>query len=216
MSKEVLGRKCFTRLQDIQPPVDAALLLTSPEVTDVVVQNVNAEFGVSGCTGPVVRGQLATQQSSFAASVRSKTERTTSIPLETPELVRDKSLECTVTRFRLLTPLECAVTKKGGGLGPRRTRSPSTTLTISSSCYIRRWTCPMKSVEWQGYGKTHISWRGGMRYRIEISGRGGGQKAAGGLRAVSGRERAERAQLQATACGSQDDRLRRADARAPG
>src|SRR5215467_10015759 len=43
--QEFLGRKCFARLQDIQPPVDAALLLTSPEVTDVVVQDC-AECGI--------------------------------------------------------------------------------------------------------------------------------------------------------------------------
>src|SRR5271169_4236804 len=32
----VLGRRCFARLQDIQPPVAAALLMTSPTVTDSV------------------------------------------------------------------------------------------------------------------------------------------------------------------------------------
>ena len=35
--REVLGRRCFARVQDIQPPVEAALLMTSPEVTDAVV-----------------------------------------------------------------------------------------------------------------------------------------------------------------------------------
>jgi hypothetical protein len=37
--QEVMGRKCFARMQDIQPPVDAALLMTSPAVTEAVVQD---------------------------------------------------------------------------------------------------------------------------------------------------------------------------------
>jgi predicted CoA-binding protein len=40
-----LGRKCFSRVQDIEPPVDAALLMTSPQVTDTVVQDC-AEAGI--------------------------------------------------------------------------------------------------------------------------------------------------------------------------
>ena len=43
--REVLGRKCFPRVQDIEPPVEAALLLTSPEVTDEVVRDC-AEAGI--------------------------------------------------------------------------------------------------------------------------------------------------------------------------
>jgi predicted CoA-binding protein len=35
----VKGRHCFARLQDINPPVDAALLMTSPEMTDKVVSD---------------------------------------------------------------------------------------------------------------------------------------------------------------------------------
>ena len=42
---EVQGRRCFTRVQDIQPPVEAALLMTSPDVTDVVVRDC-AEAGI--------------------------------------------------------------------------------------------------------------------------------------------------------------------------
>lgn len=42
---EVLGRRCFARVQDIQPPVQAALLMTSPEVTDAVVKDC-AEAGI--------------------------------------------------------------------------------------------------------------------------------------------------------------------------
>jgi hypothetical protein len=34
---EVQGRRCFARVQDIQPAVDAVLLMTSPGVTEVVV-----------------------------------------------------------------------------------------------------------------------------------------------------------------------------------
>jgi predicted CoA-binding protein len=41
----VLGKRCFGRLQDVEPAVDAALLMTSPEVTEVVVADC-AESGV--------------------------------------------------------------------------------------------------------------------------------------------------------------------------
>ena len=40
----------------------------------------------------------------------------------------------------------------------------------------------VNSVEWQAYGKIDISWRGRMRHGFEVSGRSGGQAAAGGLR----------------------------------
>ena len=33
----VIGRRCFARVQEIQPQVDAALLMTSPTVADTVV-----------------------------------------------------------------------------------------------------------------------------------------------------------------------------------
>jgi len=36
---EVLGRRCFARVQHIQPPVDGAMLMTSPAVTDTVVSD---------------------------------------------------------------------------------------------------------------------------------------------------------------------------------
>ena len=36
---EVLGRRCFARLQDIEPPVEAALLMTSHAVTDAIVRD---------------------------------------------------------------------------------------------------------------------------------------------------------------------------------
>jgi predicted CoA-binding protein len=42
---EVEGRQCFARVQDIQPPVEAVLLMTSPEVTETVVRDC-AEVGI--------------------------------------------------------------------------------------------------------------------------------------------------------------------------
>lgn len=42
---EVSGRRCFARLQQIQPPVDAAILMTSPAVTESVVGDC-AEAGI--------------------------------------------------------------------------------------------------------------------------------------------------------------------------
>jgi uncharacterized protein len=42
---EVLGRHCFARVQDIQAPVEAALLMTSPAVKDAVVNDC-AEAGI--------------------------------------------------------------------------------------------------------------------------------------------------------------------------
>jgi uncharacterized protein len=42
---EVKGRRCFARIQDIQPPVDTVLLMTSPDVTETVVHDC-AEAGV--------------------------------------------------------------------------------------------------------------------------------------------------------------------------
>ena len=41
----VLGRRCFARLQDIQPPVDTALLMTSASITDKIVADC-AEAGI--------------------------------------------------------------------------------------------------------------------------------------------------------------------------
>jgi predicted CoA-binding protein len=42
---EVKGRPCFARVQDIQPPVDAALVITSPAVSETVVSDCT-EAGV--------------------------------------------------------------------------------------------------------------------------------------------------------------------------
>ena len=44
-TSEVLGQPCFARVQEIQPPVEAALLMTSPDVTDEVVHDC-AEAGI--------------------------------------------------------------------------------------------------------------------------------------------------------------------------
>lgn len=41
----VLGQPCYARVQDIQPPVDAALLMTTPEITDEVVTDC-ADAGI--------------------------------------------------------------------------------------------------------------------------------------------------------------------------
>ncbi len=43
--EQVGGRKCFRRVQDIEPPVEAALVMTSPELTETVVRDC-AEAGV--------------------------------------------------------------------------------------------------------------------------------------------------------------------------
>ena len=39
---EVMGQRCFARVQEIQPPVDGALLMTTPEVTDAVIPDCAA------------------------------------------------------------------------------------------------------------------------------------------------------------------------------
>jgi predicted CoA-binding protein len=43
--EEVEGRRCFGRLRDIQPPVEAALLMTSPRLTETIAADC-AEAGV--------------------------------------------------------------------------------------------------------------------------------------------------------------------------
>lgn len=42
---EVQGRQCFARMQDVRPSVGAALLMTSPGTTEIVVQDC-AEAGI--------------------------------------------------------------------------------------------------------------------------------------------------------------------------
>jgi uncharacterized protein len=36
---EVQGRRCYARVQDVQPPVDALLIMTAPVVTNVLVHD---------------------------------------------------------------------------------------------------------------------------------------------------------------------------------
>ncbi len=43
---EVQGRRCFARVQDIQPPVEAVVLMTSSEATEKVVHDC-VEAGIS-------------------------------------------------------------------------------------------------------------------------------------------------------------------------
>ena len=43
--QEVQGRRCFARVQDIQPPVDAVLIMTAPEIAETIVRDC-AEAGV--------------------------------------------------------------------------------------------------------------------------------------------------------------------------
>lgn len=45
-ASDILGERCFARVQDIQPPVDTVLLMTSPSVTETVVEDC-AEAGIS-------------------------------------------------------------------------------------------------------------------------------------------------------------------------
>jgi len=42
---EVAGLHCFARVQDVQPPVDAAIVMTSPTVSEQVVQDC-ADAGI--------------------------------------------------------------------------------------------------------------------------------------------------------------------------
>ncbi len=44
-AQEIHARRSFARLQDVQPPVEAALLMTSPEVTEAVVRDC-AQAGI--------------------------------------------------------------------------------------------------------------------------------------------------------------------------
>lgn len=44
-TSDILGQRCFARVQDIRPPVDTVLLMTSPAVTETVVEDC-AEAGI--------------------------------------------------------------------------------------------------------------------------------------------------------------------------
>ena len=41
-AQEIDGRRCFARMQEIEPPVEGVLLMTSPAVTDAVVRDCAA------------------------------------------------------------------------------------------------------------------------------------------------------------------------------
>jgi uncharacterized protein len=41
-AREIDGQPCFAHLQDVEPPVDSVLLMTSPAVTDTVVRECAA------------------------------------------------------------------------------------------------------------------------------------------------------------------------------
>ncbi len=60
-ASEILGRRCFARVQDIQPPADAALLMTPPEVTEIVVRDC-AEAGIQRVWMHRASGQGAVSQ----------------------------------------------------------------------------------------------------------------------------------------------------------
>jgi predicted CoA-binding protein len=45
VAQEIDGQRCFARVQEIQPPVDGVLLMTSPKVTETVVRDC-AEAGI--------------------------------------------------------------------------------------------------------------------------------------------------------------------------
>ena len=61
----VHGRRCFARLQDIQPPVAAALLMTSPEGTERVVADC-AEAGIRRVWMYRATGKGAVSESAIA------------------------------------------------------------------------------------------------------------------------------------------------------
>ncbi len=61
----VLGRPCFARVQDIHPPVDGALLMTSPAITERVVSDC-AEAGIRRVWMYRTAGQGAVSQKAVA------------------------------------------------------------------------------------------------------------------------------------------------------
>lgn len=61
---EIEGAPCFAHLRDIQPPVDSVLLMTSPAVTNVVVQEC-VEMGIKRIWFYRAGGQGALTESSL-------------------------------------------------------------------------------------------------------------------------------------------------------
>jgi uncharacterized protein len=64
-TSELDGQRCFARVQDIVPPVDAALLMTPPEITDQVVRDC-AEAGIGRVWMHRGTGKGAVSQSAIA------------------------------------------------------------------------------------------------------------------------------------------------------
>jgi predicted CoA-binding protein len=63
---ELFGQRCFARVQDIQPPVQAALLITAPEITDIVVKDcAQAGIGKVWMYGAGGKGAVSCQAVQF-------------------------------------------------------------------------------------------------------------------------------------------------------
>ena len=71
---EIQGHRCFGRVQDIQPPVTAVLLMTSPAVTDAVAGRVRAR--VRATTTTASSTARATRTASRAAAPTPRRART--------------------------------------------------------------------------------------------------------------------------------------------
>lgn len=73
--QEIEGVRCFARLADVQPPVDGVLLMTSPSVSNILVQEcVRAGikriwFYRAGGAGAVSPEALATCESNGIAAI---------------------------------------------------------------------------------------------------------------------------------------------------
>jgi len=59
---EILGRRCFARVRDIQPPPDATILMTAPAVTEAVICDC-AEAGIQHVWMYSAGGQGAVSES---------------------------------------------------------------------------------------------------------------------------------------------------------
>jgi hypothetical protein len=50
--RDVEGSQCFARVQDVTPPVDAALIMTAAAKSEQVVRDCAQASGERGCTAP--------------------------------------------------------------------------------------------------------------------------------------------------------------------
>jgi len=65
----VLGQPCYARVQDIQPPVDAALLMTTLRLPTRLLRIAPMPaFVASGCTGQAAKERSARRRSHSARS----------------------------------------------------------------------------------------------------------------------------------------------------